>query len=130
MNYRDYYSEIGKLAYAIAKSDGVISKEERDSILKVVNEELAPIEDSLDEFGTEAAYIVQFEFDIMEDQSIPVEDAFNSFIDFFELNSDKFTQRLRKISWVVAERIANSNNGVNKKERKYLEKLENILFVK
>ena len=66
MRYKNFYSELGKLLYAVAKADGKISKSEAEAIHKAVKEELVPQETHTDEFGTDAAHFTEIEFEIMD----------------------------------------------------------------
>ena len=52
MDYRVFYSELGKLLYAVADADGVVSKEEKKSLYDLVKTRLAHKEVHTDEFGT------------------------------------------------------------------------------
>ena len=127
MQFQDFYTELGKLLYAVAKVDGVITKEERKSLMVIVEKELAPLEGSTDEFGTDAAFITKFEFDVLEEQMIPVEDAFNDFIDFVDQHQQAFKPHIKNICIRVTEQLADAYHGTNKKEHALIEKLKNKL---
>ncbi len=59
----NFYQQLGKLFYAVADSDNNIQQDEINKLKKVVREEWLPIEDSVDEFGTDAAYQIEIVFD-------------------------------------------------------------------
>jgi hypothetical protein len=124
MQFQDFYTELGKLLYAVAKVDGVITKEERKALMEIVEKELAPLESSTDEFGTDAAYITKFEFDVLEEQMTPAEDAFNDFIDFVEEHHKAFKPNIKSICIKVTEELAADYHGTNKKEHALIEKLK------
>jgi uncharacterized tellurite resistance protein B-like protein len=65
VDQRKFYSELGKLLYAIAAVDGRIHAKESATMKRVVSEQLVPQEASTDHFGTDQAYITEFEFDVM-----------------------------------------------------------------
>ena len=127
MQFQDFYTELGKLLYAVAKVDGVITKEERKSLMVIVENELTPLEGSTDEFGTDAAFITKFEFDVLEDQMIPAEDAFNDFIDFVDQHQQAFKPAIKNVCIKVTEQLASAYHGTNKKEHALIEKLKNKL---
>ncbi len=127
MQYQDFYSELGKLLYAVAKVDGVITKEERNALMEIVQKELAPLEGSTDEFGTDAAYITKFEFDVLEEQMVAPQDAFNDFIDFVEDHHKAFKPAVKQVCIRVTEELAAAYHGTNKKEHALIDKLKKRL---
>ena len=82
MLYKNFYSELGKLLYAVAKADGKITEKEARTIHKTVAEELVPAETATDEFGTDAAHFTEIEFEILQETFASPEEAFNSFINY------------------------------------------------
>lgn len=124
MQFQDFYTELGKLLYAVAKIDGVITKEERKSLMEIVEKELTPLENSTDEFGTDAAFITKFEFDVLEEQMVTAEDAFNDFIDFVNEHHQAFKPNIKNICIKVTEDLAAAYQGTNKKEHALIEKLK------
>lgn len=63
MKKRMFYAQLGKLLYAAANTDGVISHKEKEALEQIVRKELLPEEAQKDEFGTNIAYYTDFEFD-------------------------------------------------------------------
>lgn len=127
MLYKEFYSELGKLLYAVADVDKVITQQEKTELQKIVRNELVPVEKHIDEFGTDAAYYSEMEFDITDDQILDSESAFNSFIDFVTEHHTAFDERMKKVSIHVVEEIATSYRGKNKKEKAIIKKLKNQL---
>ncbi len=82
--YKQFFSEFGKLLYAIADVDGSISQKEKNAIHEIVNKQLIPLVPKKDSYGTNVGYYSEFEFDIMEDASLDPEIAFESFINFIQ----------------------------------------------
>ena len=81
MDYKEFYSELGKLLYAVADIDHVITQKEKKALTDIVKKELAPTEVHKDAFGTGTAYYTAMEFDILDDEIADSETAFNSFIE-------------------------------------------------
>ena len=124
MRYKNFYSELGKLLYAVAKADGKISPKEAQEIHKAVAEELVPQEPHTDEFGTDAAHFTEIEFEIMDETMADPETAFDSFITYVEEHHTAFDERLKRITLEVAQRVADSYRGVNRKEAEILDRLK------
>lgn len=128
MIFSEFYSEVGKLLYAVADVDGKISQKERDAIHQLVQEELVPIEQSKDDFGTDSAYYTEFEFDVLEEQQIPAQLALQSFLDFIVEHKTAITPELKSASIKVAEKMAAVYYGTNRQEEALLEKIKNELI--
>lgn len=127
MLYRQFYSELGKLLYAVSDVDGMISKKEKTAIKEMVNRELVPHERHKDEFGTDAAYYTEIEFDYLCESVTDPADAFDSFIDFIEDHKTAIDKKLLIASSKVATKIADAYHHTNKKEKVLLEKLNKKL---
>lgn len=127
MFYRQYYSELGKLLYAIANANGNISEKERETLKAIVRKELVPAEKHTDTFGTDAAYYVEIEFDILEDSEPDVDAAFDSFIDFIEGHHSAITQPMREAALRVSEKLIELYHHHHKKEHLLAKKLSEKL---
>lgn len=127
INYKIFYEELGKLLYAIAKSDGTIQPKEIKSLHEIVKKKLAPIEDSVDEYGTEKAFYTDFMFEIEDEQFTSVEDAFSSFIEFMQENITAFDEELRRICLHAVEELADAYRRINKKEQPLIKEFKKEL---
>ena len=128
MDLREFYSEVGKLLYAVADVDGMITNKERDALHALIQSRLAQRETHTDEFGTNDAWYTEFEFDVAEEQGLPAEDAFNSFSDFIEENRKKMDHDLKDICLMLADRLADSYHHTNRKEKALIQKLKETLY--
>jgi len=128
MDIREFYAETGKLLYAVAEVDGVITKREKQSLHKLIQNRLAHRETHTDEYGTNDAWYTAFEFEVAEEQGMTSEDAFNSFVDFIQDNRNKLDRDLKDIGFILAERLAESYHQTNKKELELIQKLKEILY--
>lgn len=129
MLYRQFYSELGKLLYAIADVDGMISPQEKVKLRELVSKELAPAENHRDEFGTDAAYYAEFEFDILEESNYSPEVAFESFMNFIDNHSTAISEDMIWATHRVAGKLAEAYYDTNKKEREMIARLNNKLGV-
>ena len=127
MKYNKFYSELGKLLYAVADADGVITKQEKQALLNIVREELVPKDQHADAFGTDAAWYTQIEFEILEESGADAETAFHSFIDYVENHHSAFDSKMIKACLRVAGELASAYHGTNKKEKTLLHQLDQKL---
>jgi hypothetical protein len=124
MLYKDFYSELGKLLYAVADIDGVITKKEKLRLQDIVRKELAPGEIHRDKFGTDVAYYTEFEFDVLDEEIADAETAFYSFIDFVEAHRNRFAESMRKASIRITRELAAAYRRTNRKEKILLDILQ------
>ena len=127
MLYRQFYSELGKLLYAIADIDGMISAKEKKKLKEVVSKELAPSEIHRDEFGTDAAYYAEFEFEILEEARYEPEVAFESFLNFIENHKTAIDENMIWATHRVAAKLAEAYYHTNKKEKQMIDRLNKKL---
>ncbi|MCS6968249.1 MAG: hypothetical protein RMJ44_05590 [Cytophagales bacterium] len=126
--YKKLYKHIGVLLYAIAKADGKIHDKEVKAIQQIVVEDLAPLEDSVDEFGTDAAFFAEFEFEILRDREISPQKALEKFLAFAKEQDKNLTPQLRQLIIKCVEKVAISYRGTNKAEAQMIEVLKKHLL--
>ena len=134
MIYKQLYSELGKLLYAVADVDGTISQKEKQTLQELVKKELVPAEQHTDEFGTDVAYYTEFQFDFSDESITDTQSAFESFIDFIEDHKNDLDENMIWVIHRVAAKLAESYYHTNRKEKKLLDilngKLDKILSEK
>lgn len=123
MIYKDFYSELGKLLYAVADVDGVVTQEEKKALQEIVKRDLVPDEMRVDAFGSDAAYYTEMEFDFLDAEIADSEAAFNSFFDFVEEHHTAFNETMKKTILYVVQEIASAYHGTNRKEKELIDKL-------
>lgn len=111
-----FYKELGRLLYAIAAADGKVSDKEVRMLKKVVSEQLVPQEVSTDHFGTDQAYITEFEFDVLADRSASAEGAFDSFIAYMARHKHDLPPARKELIYRCADAVASAFHGVGKAE--------------
>lgn len=122
-----FYKELGRLLYAIAAADGSVNDKEVATLKRIVSEELVPQEASTDHFGTDQAYITEFEFDVLADRSASAEGAFDSFIAYMARHKNDLDPERKELIYRAADAVANAFHGVNKAELPYLVELHRHL---
>jgi uncharacterized tellurite resistance protein B-like protein len=127
MHYKEFYSELGKLLYAVSDIDGTLSKAEKNKLQEIVKKELVPAETHVDDFGTNTAFYSEIEFDFMDEEIGDAVTAFESFIDFVEDHHTAFDAQTKKASLHVMKELADAYYGTNKKEKELIQKATKLL---
>jgi uncharacterized tellurite resistance protein B-like protein len=128
MDYREFYAELGKLLYAVADADGIISPRERESMYQLIRTRLMHREIHTDEYGTNDAWYAAFEFEVAEEQGLSPEDAFQSFSDFLERRRKEIDPEMKLVCMVLANRLAESYRHTNRREADLILKLREKLY--
>lgn len=127
MLYKEFYSELGKLLYAVSDIDGAISKAEKSKLQDIVRNELVAAESHVDAFGTNTAFYSEMEFDYLDEEIGDAEAAFESFISFVEEHHTAFDERMKKTSLHVMKELADAYYRTNKKEKELIKKATAML---
>jgi len=128
MDYRMFYAELGKLLYAVADADGIVSPQEKQHMFELVQTRLMHKETHTDEYGTNDAWYAAFEFEVADEQIMSAADAFLSFTEYIEENKNKLDEDTRQLCLILADRLADSYRHTSKKEKALIQKLREVLF--
>lgn len=128
MDYREFYAELGKLLYAVADADGIISPQERKVLYELVSSRLAHREVHTDEYGTNDAWYTMFEFEVAEDQAMDPEEAFQSFSDYLDSRKMELDNDTLTLCLTLADRLAESYRHTNHREKELIRQLREKLF--
>lgn len=128
MDYREFYAELGKLLYAVADADGIISPQERESMYQLIRTRLMHREIHTDEYGTNDAWYAAFEFEVAEEQGMSPEEAFDSFSDFLDRRRLEIDPEMKQVCLVLADRLAESYRHTNRREADLIRQLREKLF--
>ncbi|MBL6963932.1 MAG: hypothetical protein ISR55_08915 [Bacteroidetes bacterium] len=126
-DYKQFYIELGKLLYAVAKADGKVQLEEVQDLHKLVRDVLLKTENKTDEFGTNSAFYTEFEFETMLDSKAEMNEAYKSFIKFVNINKEHITDDLKNICISSVEKIADAFEGIVPQEKAFIDKFKNDL---
>jgi hypothetical protein len=125
MNYKQYYTALGKLVYAIAKADGSIQTEESAKIFHFVISQIIDLEkesgngrNALEAFNTER------EFHRLKKQNATVGDAYNGFVEFLDNNKQLFDIKLKSTCLNIMNRVALAYNGIEESEKVLIDKIK------
>ncbi|MDZ4822647.1 MAG: hypothetical protein SH856_04245 [Flavobacteriales bacterium] len=124
---KEFYGNLGYLFYSIAAVDNNITREEEDQIHKEVKERWLGLENSHDNFGTDAAFEIEFVFDWIRDNAMSAKLAFKNFESFYHGNPNLFDEETIGLIYKSATHIAEAFHGSNKKESEVMIKLHALL---
>lgn len=127
MNHQLFYKELGRLLYAIAAADGVVEDKEVSTLERVVKEQLVPTEPGTDHFGSDQAFIAEYEFEVLADQGADADGCFDSFIAYISQHLGELKPEMRDLIERMADAVADSFHGTNKSELGYLIELRKEL---
>jgi hypothetical protein len=128
MGTKGFYSELGKLLYAVANADGNISVLESAEISKQIRERLLHREMNTDRFGSSKAWVTQFAFDTAVDKNLNSREVLNAFMDYAREQADRLTDQEIDICLNMCDHIAEAYRHRNKKENDLIAQLRAFLM--
>lgn len=126
---RQFYKELGNLFYAIAYADKNISRQERKSLDDEVQYSWKHYDNTTDRFGSDRAYLIEFEFETMEEEFETSEHAFQSFEEYFLGHARDIDEPTRHRIFNSARHIAESMRRINREELRYLVRLKELMKI-
>ncbi len=126
MDYSVFYTELGRLSYAIARADGIVQTEEVDKICEFIGQEIEST-GSEDHNRREAVFGAATEFNKLRKNNASAREAFTGFTGYVDLNLQAFDLRMKNLCIRIAMRIASASEGVNETESALISKLKKKL---
>lgn len=115
-NLKQYYKELGKMVYAVAIADGVITPAEKETLHNLVLKILAGRETTEDSSHMNQAFYVDFEFDENEERHTDPEQCMRSYVKFVHGNFENGDEELLHNSLGVIEKVALACSREKEKE--------------
>lgn len=122
MFYEELYTELGKLFYHIAATDGKVQPSEKESVQQLIQSNWKPLEGSTDKYGTDHANLIDFAFDYEEAEGT-TENGFQSFQEFYQNNKPRFSPAIINNILQTGKAIATAYRGKNKTEQEVLDRI-------
>ncbi|MCU0429227.1 MAG: TerB family tellurite resistance protein [Cytophagaceae bacterium] len=118
MSLQNIHQAMGSLAYAIAKADGEIQKEEKLMIQRIAQQEL-----EISDMNQE--YIVTM-FSTLEKENISLEEAYRYALDTLEANRHDFdfTDSVKEKCIRFLEKISVSFEGISREEQDVIDRFK------
>jgi hypothetical protein len=127
-NYQEYYRQMGNLMYCIAAADGKIADREWTELRRIVREELVPAETHQDDFGSDAAFSVEFQFDVLDGNDVSFEQAWEELEEYLKHNAPLLPAKDNSRLYYAAEKVAAAFHGISKAENRVLSQLRKLLI--
>ena len=124
---RSLYENLGKLFYAIAAADKVVTKEEIRVLDEMVALDWKEVEHSRDEFGTDMSFQIEVIFDWFRENDLSADYAFAKFRNYKREHEYLFDEELNHLIWRTANKIAGAFAPISRAEVTMLSRLRKIL---
>ncbi len=124
---KEFYQNLGKLFYAVAISDRRVHSKEIERLKEAVRQHWLPLDDFVDEFGTDAAFQIETVFDWLMDYEKEGHEYYEEFEAFYTEHKNLFNTEVKNLTMTTARAIASAFAGSNKAELIVLGKLQ-LLF--
>ncbi len=125
---REFYKELGKLVYSLAKADGEIQPKEMEKLIELLRATDIHSEQGEIIHLNEDKYYTEFEFMLYKKKKVAVKAAFCSFINFIKSNELHIDEKMKKITLLLARKVLKSHKGINRLEQKMLDELTQVLY--
>ncbi|MEQ3654281.1 MAG: hypothetical protein ABNH00_00320 [Dokdonia sp.] len=111
-----FYHHLGKLFYAVAAIDKEVRDEEFSKLQQCVRDFWLDLDDTVDVFGEDAAYLIEIVFEGIEAFETDPEEMYQAYMDYMKTHQQLFTTKVRNRILETAAAIAQSFAGLNKSE--------------
>lgn len=122
-----FYQLLGKVFYEAAHVDGNLRDEEQKRLKEVVKTDWVILEDSVDQYGSDAAFQIEFMFDILFETAPKMPHILEELDLFRQKHPELFTPEMNRRIVGTAGKITACVNGKNKQELVFLSQLESLL---
>lgn len=123
-----FYQQLGKLFYSLASVDNNVHEEEMAQLKQIVKKKWLPLENSLNEFGDDAAYQIEIVFDWLVENDWNIGKIIPDFEIFKKEHPHLFTPQVNDLILKTAKAITNSFSGKNKSESVLIDQLRGVLY--
>lgn len=128
MKNKLFYTELGRLLYAVANADDDINRKEKETITKLIQERMLQHEMDQDQFGTNEAWQTQFAFDTAEDSTLDPKAVLDEFLAYSDAHKKELSDEELQLGISLAEHLADVYRHKNKKENSMLTTLRSHLW--
>jgi hypothetical protein len=122
-----FYQLLGRIFFASAQADKVVQPEEVSELKQIVKDVWLGVDNSTDEFNSDAAFQIEIVFDHLLNNEVVIEDAINDLKSFKAIHSSLFTTQVNELIMETTSRIVSSYAKRNKSELVFLSQLHLVL---
>ena len=124
---REFYRELGKILYAVAKADGNIQAKEISELEKQILHELKTLKHFKDNPEYLEIILTKLSFINCMRNHLPVHEAANSFRNYIMEFGDRLDHHLREMAIFLINHVAQANQGISREEEKLIHEIKTIL---
>jgi hypothetical protein len=124
---QNFYTQLGKLYYMVAAADDTIREAEIFKLKEIVKSEWLPMENSVDDVGTDSAFQIEIVFDWLLENDWDRQAVIPEFKRFKIEHESLFTERVKQLILKTTHAIAQAFSGKNKSELVLIGELQLIL---
>lgn len=128
-NHRTLYKQLGNLFYAIAAADKHIRPEEKETLHNEILYAWKHHDQETDRFGSDRAFLIEFEFETLEDDAVSAAEAYRLFELYFLEHHQEIDKNSRVKIFNSARHIAECVRKINQQELAYLLRLKKLMQV-
>lgn len=125
-----FYSNLGKLFYAIAAADKTVTEGEINTLKQIVNTEWLFLDGTKDELEVDAMRQIKITFKQLNKEKQDAKNCMAEFKSFKELHDHLFTDNVKQLIWKTANAIASTFSRRNKSELVLIGELATLLNTK
>lgn len=114
------FTEIGRMAYAVAKANGDVKEKEVQNVFNFIDEEMALTKSN-------DVMVVGEEFTKLRRMNASAKDAFSMFTTFLETHGNSLHQSIKNMCIRLALKIADSDESADETEAALINKLRKKL---
>lgn len=122
-----FYQLMGRVFFAVAQADKRIEPEEVAALKQIVKDAWLEVDDTTDEFDTDAAFQIEIVFDYLLNNDVIENDVLDDLKEFKSVHPSIFTHRMIELIMETAFKIASSFARRNKSELVFISRLKLLL---
>jgi uncharacterized protein (UPF0210 family) len=126
---REFYKELGKILYAIAKADGNVQDKEVDEVEKQILNELKTLKLYKDNPDYKEIILAKLSFANCLRNHTPVKAAASSFLNYVKEFGDRLDSNVKEIALSLINHVAKVYKGVSKEEEKLIHEIKQVLEI-
>jgi hypothetical protein len=127
MTEHAFYTELGKILYAVAKADGAVQEKELKEIEKGIQREIKKLHQHKDDLEFMDLLLTKLSFQNSMKANLSMREASLSFMRFLEEHGDKIPDRSKQVADFLINLTARAYHGINKEEDKLLKEIKKLL---
>lgn len=107
-----FYNELGLPFSSLGRVDGGFSAKGSETVQRIVQEPIMPVEAGMDHHGTDQAYVAEFEFEVLVDRDATSQETFTSLIACISQDTNELSVERKSLICRSAHDVAHVAHGI------------------